>query len=72
MNEADVVLDKAIKTNQDPTIILKPCKQSLNFPGDGYGSDDGEQRDEQHTRGLVCLAATRTLGCTASLEIQGL
>jgi len=32
MNKADVVFDKAIKTNQDPTVILKPCKQSLNFP----------------------------------------
>lgn len=32
MNKADVVFNQAIKTNQDPTIILKPCKQSFNFP----------------------------------------
>lgn len=32
MNKADVVLDNAIKPNQDAPIILEPCKQSLNFP----------------------------------------
>lgn len=32
MNKTDVVLDKAVKTNQDTAIILKPGKPSLHFP----------------------------------------
>jgi len=32
MNIADVVLDNAIKANQDAPIILMPCKQALHFP----------------------------------------
>ena len=32
MNKADVVLNKALKTDQDAAIILEPVKQSLHFP----------------------------------------
>lgn len=32
MNKTYVVLDEAIKTNQDAAIILKPGKQPLHFP----------------------------------------